>query len=202
MLLEAAAAGQPPPADGSTEIISPPTGRAEAAVVAFTAHHVVATNLGESEVRDALTEDDIAAAMRAPFLAWLGGRLGCRPGMLDLVLVARGVAESPPPANPTLDHSRVQRARAYRDDVKVYGDADGFVTVGRGLAGRHEVTVEVAPSLRGMGLGRQLAARARGLVPVNESLYAQVSPGNVASVRAFLAAGFEPIAAEVLFLSH
>jgi len=31
-------------------------------------------------------------------------------------------------------------------------------------------------------------------------LFAQVSPGNVASMRAFLAAGYRPLCAEVLFL--
>ena len=45
-----------------------------------------------------------------------------------------------------------------------------------------------------------LAAAARGLVPAGEHLFAQVAPGNVASLRAFLAAGYRPIGAEVLFL--
>jgi hypothetical protein len=33
-------------------------------------------------------------------------------------------------------------------------------------------------------------------------LFAQVSPGNTASVRAFLAAGYQPICSEVLFLKR
>jgi hypothetical protein len=200
-LLDDAASGRPPPPDGATEVIPPPAGRAEA-VVAFTAHHVVATRLEEAAVRAALAPDDIAAAMQAPFLAWLGSRLGCAPGMVDLVLVAKGAPDSPPapPLASTLDHARVERSRTYRDDVDVYGDANAFMTVGRGLAGRLEVTVEVTPSQRGGGVGRRLAASARSLVPVDEPLYAQVSPGNVASLRAFLAAGFTPVAAEVLFL--
>ena len=45
-----------------------------------------------------------------------------------------------------------------------------------------------------------MAAAAVTLVPEGEPLFAQVSPGNVASVRAFLAAGYRPICSEVLFL--
>jgi hypothetical protein len=36
------------------------------------------------------------------------------------------------------------------------------------------------------------------MVPRDEPLFAQVTPGNVASVRALLAAGYTPIASEVL----
>jgi len=74
--------------------------------------------------------------------------------------------------------------------------------LGRGLAGRWEVAVEVAPEHRGQGLGRALARAAPALVPSGEPLFAQVSPGNVASVRAFLAAGYRPICSEVLFLKE
>jgi RimJ/RimL family protein N-acetyltransferase len=34
---------------------------------------------------------------------------------------------------------------------------------------------------------------------VSEPLWAQVAPANVASLRAFLAAGYRPVGAEVLF---
>ena len=43
-----------------------------------------------------------------------------------------------------------------------------------------------------------LARAARHLVPAGEPLWAQVAPANAASVRAFLAAGFTPVGAEVL----
>jgi hypothetical protein len=36
-------------------------------------------------------------------------------------------------------------------------------------------------------------------VPPGEPLWAQVSPANVASLRMFLAGGYRPVAAEVLF---
>jgi RimJ/RimL family protein N-acetyltransferase len=38
------------------------------------------------------------------------------------------------------------------------------------------------------------------LVPGDRPLWAQVHPGNAASVRAFLAAGYRPVGAEILFL--
>jgi len=73
--------------------------------------------------------------------------------------------------------------------------------IGRGVAGRMEMAYEVAPAARGHGLGRRLAGAASTLVR-DEPVFAQVSPGNVASVRACLAAGYQPVASEVLFSSH
>ena len=75
---------------------------------------------------------------------------------------------------------------------------DGHVLVGRGLAGRWEMAFEVEPAARGAGLGRRLAAAAAGLVPAGELIWAQVSPGHPASLRAVLAAGYRPVCAEVL----
>jgi RimJ/RimL family protein N-acetyltransferase len=70
--------------------------------------------------------------------------------------------------------------------------------LGRGVAGRWEVGVEVEPGYRGKGLGRELAVAARHLVPGGAPLWAQIAPGNAASVRAFLAAGYRPVGAEAL----
>jgi hypothetical protein len=43
-----------------------------------------------------------------------------------------------------------------------------------------------------------LAAAARHLVPDGRPIWGQVAPGNAASLRAFLAAGYVPVGAEVL----
>jgi GNAT superfamily N-acetyltransferase len=95
-------------------------------------------------------------------------------------------------------HPRVERARRYRDELTVWG-ADGVVImIGRGVAGRYEVAVEVDPGWRGRGLGRSAMLAARHLVPAGQPLWAQISPGNAASVRTFLAAGYIPMAAEAL----
>jgi hypothetical protein len=48
-------------------------------------------------------------------------------------------------------------------------------------------------------LGRKVARAAAALVPAGEPLWAQVAPGNAASLRAVGAAGFVPVGAEVLF---
>jgi GNAT superfamily N-acetyltransferase len=61
------------------------------------------------------------------------------------------------------------------------------------------VAFEVEPDARGRGLGRRLAAAAVMVVPEGDVLYVQTAPANVASVRALLAAGFQPIGGEVLF---
>lgn len=45
----------------------------------------------------------------------------------------------------------------------------------------------------------RLAAAALGLVPAGAPLFAQVAPGNSSSLRAVLAAGYQPIGSEVLF---
>ena len=51
----------------------------------------------------------------------------------------------------------------------------------------------------GGAIRRALADAARSLSD-GEPVFAQVSPGNVSSLRAFLAADYRPIASEVLFL--
>jgi GNAT superfamily N-acetyltransferase len=204
-LLTDAAEGRFPPADFRVEVLSSPPGRSDA-VVAFSAHNVIAAGLGADEVRAHLPDDDPATPMSAPFLAWLGGRLDAPPGALDMVMVAPRSSEPGQRLSLATDaaggHARVERAQRYRSDVRIYrsDEGHGLVIVGRGLADRWEVSVEVEPAWQGRGLGRALAVAAASLVPAGEPLFAQVSPGNVASVRTFLAAGYRPICSEVLFL--
>jgi hypothetical protein len=203
-MLLAAAAGRFPPADGATEVVCSLPGRSDA-VIGFTGHHVIAADVSADEVLAHLPTDDIGAAMDVRFLTWLGQRLGSAPGMLDAVLAAGRLDGEPALILVEVrvaDHPRVRRALAYRSELRIYQDERHAVllTIGRGLAGRLEVSVEVDPARRDAGLGWALAEAARTLVPDDEPLFAQVSPGNAASVRAFLAAGFRPIGSEVLFL--
>jgi hypothetical protein len=97
-----------------------------------------------------------------------------------------------------LGHQRVARAQRYRTQVRVWRSDGGIVLVGRGLAGRWEVAVEVQRHARGQGLGRSLFAAARHLV--DGAVWAQVAPGNVASVRALLEADYRPGGAETLLV--
>jgi GNAT superfamily N-acetyltransferase len=139
------------------------------------------------------------------FLDRLGARLGAQPGIVDAVLAfpaAGRPAEAQLPLDPVdaSEHGRVQRSLRYRDDVQAYASDGGLLTIGHGLAGRVEVSIEVEPDSRSNGLGRALATAALALAPLGEAVFAQVSPGNAASLRAFLAAGYRPIGSEVLFL--
>ena len=203
-MLRDAAAGRFPPSDLAVEVIGSPGGRSDA-VVAFSGHNVVAANVDPRDVRAQLPHDDPGGPMGAAFLAWLGECLGTLPGSLDVVLVSDARADEAlalEPATGADAHARVERALAYRSDVRVFTDAGrrGVVILGRGLADRLEVSLELDPAHRGRGLGMELARAARALVTEGEPLFAQVAPGNVASLRAFLAAGYRPICSEVLFL--
>jgi GNAT superfamily N-acetyltransferase len=80
------------------------------------------------------------------------------------------------------------------------GSLDVVLAAG-GLGGEPplELRAEVDPGRRNRGLGRLLVAAARHLTPPGEPLFAQVAPGDAASLRVVEAAGFRPIGAEVLF---
>ncbi len=78
------------------------------------------------------------------------------------------------------------------------GDERGFVTIGSGLVGRTELSVELLDVEHGRGAGRDLIRAGLAAIPVDTLVFAQVAPGNAASLRAFLAAGFVPIGSEVL----
>jgi GNAT superfamily N-acetyltransferase len=200
-----AARGRPPLPDGAVEVLPPLPGPVDAAVVAFTAHSYLVADVDPELARSRLRDGDPGAATRPAFLTWLAGQLGAHAGQLDAVLVAPGLDGTPllelEPRTDLERHHRVARASRYRRDLRVFaspGDG-GLLVVGRGLAGRWEAAFEVDPERRGHGLGRALALAARHLVPDGEPLFVQVSPGNAASLRAVLAAGYRPLGSEVLF---
>jgi GNAT superfamily N-acetyltransferase len=206
-VLLAAADGRPPAPDCSVELLPPPPGPVHA-VLSFTAHSYVAAPVEPERLRARLRPDEPGAATRPAFLSWLAGELGRTAGHIDMLLAAGHLDGTPPldlePRDDLAAHPRVIRANRYRNDLSVFADRkdDGVVLLGRGLAGRWEVAFEVEPDHRGRGLGTRLAIAARHLVPPDASLFAQVTPGNVASVRALLAAGYTPVASEVLLADH
>ncbi|MEY2454679.1 MAG: hypothetical protein QOD92_4253 [Acidimicrobiaceae bacterium] len=206
-ILTEAAYGRPPVADGDITVLPALPGPRHC-VVAFTAHHVMAAEIDEDTIRQRLDPGDLSQPLSAPFLLFLAGWLGASPGPIDMLMVAPpGDHELPLYARDDLvDHPRVQRAGRYRRELTVYahrehGEPDGILVIGRGVAGRWEMAYEVAPTARDCGLGRRIA-RAAGRFVDDEPLFAQVTPGNVASVRACLAAGYVPIGSEVLFSPH
>lgn len=202
-LLAGVARGRFPPPDGSVTVLPQPSAR-DAGVFGFTAHAVIAADLDPAWVRAQLPPGDLSAPLAPAFLARLAERIGRRVNGIDVLFAARPLPGPPPLAlapAPASHHPRVLRAQRYRDHVRAWETPDGLVVLGSGVAGRWEVSVEVAPGARGKGLGRELAAAARHLIPGGAPVWAEVSPGNAASVRAFLAAGYTPVGSEALLIA-
>jgi hypothetical protein len=127
--LEAAARGEPPPADGAVETLPAPPGPAMA-IVAFTGHHVVASSAPEDWVRAQLPPGDLRAPMSARFVNALADRVGARPDSVDVVLAAPGLGGAAALTECARDaHPRVERAHAHREDVRVFEDASGHAVV-------------------------------------------------------------------------
>jgi GNAT superfamily N-acetyltransferase len=204
-ILDTAAAGQFPAADGSVVVLPQPSER-DAGVISLTGFAVIFAAADPGWVTAQLPPGDLSGPLSASFLHALSERLGRHSHSIDMLTCADSLAGPPPQtaglteltASAGAAHTRIVRARQYRDDVRAWQAPGGVVMIGRGVAGRYEVAVEVDPAHRGRGLGASLAIAARHLVPAGTPLWAQIAPANAASVRAFLAAGFRPIGAEAL----
>ena len=204
-LLRDAAAGRFPPADGGVTVLPQPSAR-DAGVFGFTAHAVVFADVDADWVRAQLAPGDLGAPLQPPFLQALCAKTGRVAGSIDMLCCAPSLDGEPPAGLTPVDlgggvswhHPRVERAFSFRDEVRAWETDSGVVLLGRGVAGRSEAAIEVDPDRRGRGHGRALATAARHLVPPGEAVWAQVAPANGASVRAFLAAGFIPVGAEIL----
>jgi hypothetical protein len=200
-----AARGRFPAFDGAVEVVPSPGPPCDA-LVAFTGHYVLAADVDADEVAARWP----AGALTLPFapasLVWLAARIGRTPLTHDALLVTVGDGTGAPAwleRDDAFSHARVDEAAQFRAIEGIWTDGRGnLVMVGRGLCGRWEVGYEVAPEHRNEGLGRRLVAAGRGLVPAGEPLWAQVAPGNAASLRSTLAAGFAPVGAEVLFATR
>ena len=167
------------------------------AIVCFTGHAVIATRLTIDELGEP-APDGYGSALhpRVQLLMANNGVIGVN----DVTLVAHGIGGQPDLARTEQwnDHPRVAHARALRSGVAVYGDGSGFITIGEGLAGRNEMSIEVKHDLQDSGAGRRLIHGARQMTPRGSHVYAAVSPGNARSLRAFLSQGFTPIGSEVI----
>ncbi len=195
-LIRRAADGVFPPVDGLVDVVPPYRAGVEA-VVSFTGHALVATAL-PLEALVAAGADGFGGATSPPVVALLAATDGL-VGVLDALLVAPGTGGGRLPERPDLaDHLRAQHARLWRSDVRVFGDERGLVTFARGIGGLPELSFEVPPEQRGRGSGRALLHEGRALVPAGEPVLAAVAPGNAASLRSLLAAGFVPIGSVLL----
>lgn len=204
-VLDQVEAGRFPPADGTIRVIPQPSPE-QAAVVAFTAHILIVADVEPEWALAMLPPGDLAEPMNPPFLSALSERLKRRVNCVDMFMYAPALPGDPPLALERIDddsHPRVRRAHVYRSDVSVWQANGGVLILGRGLAGRWEVAFEVDEAHQGRGLGRLLAQSARHLLPQGTpGLWAQVSPGNAASVRTLLAAGYLPVGSEALLVTH
>lgn len=195
-----------PTPDLSISVVPAPSER-ELCVAAFTAHIVIAADVSPEWVAGLIPDGDLSAPLNPPFLRALEQLTGRRVNAIDQLLLAPAIVD---PAERRVateglielterGHPRIERAWRYRDDVRAYVDPyGGLVLTGRGVAGRLEVALEVPESSREKGHGRRLALAARALIPPDTHIWSQVSPGNAASTRTFLAADYKPVGAEAL----
>jgi hypothetical protein len=95
------------------------------------------------------------------------------------------------------EHQRAQFAARIRDRRRVLGYADrersALAILSTGLAGLTELSFELEPGRRGGGQAAALIRAALACVPQGDLVLAAAAPGNVASVRALLTAGFTPV---------
>jgi GNAT superfamily N-acetyltransferase len=203
-LLGAVERGAFPPADAGLTLLRQPNPR-DASVFSLTGHIYVIADVDQSWLDGHLRPGELAEAYGPAFLGAICAKLDRRVNAIDLLAVApAGSAPGGPELDLTpvvgLDHPRVHRANRYRTDCRVFTVPGGVLVLGRGFGGRWEVAIEVDPANRSRGLGRSLAAAARRLAPAGVQLWAQITPGNAASVRAFLAAGYRPVGQEALLV--
>ena len=198
-LFTAAAAGRFPAVDGGVTYFGRPA-PGLSAVVCVTGHAFVASDLSADALAD-LHLDGFGRALAPEVLLRLAGDDGVI-GVIDALVVAHATGPQPstaplPPRRDLAGHPRVRYAASLRQDVQVFGDERGFITLSSGLAGRRELSIELL-SVAGAGAGRALLQAALALDPPGTPVFAAISPGNARSLRCFLAAGFVPIGSEVI----
>jgi hypothetical protein len=190
-VLTDAVGGRFPAADGSVVVV-PPWQDGVEAVVVLTGHAVIATTLPLDAVL-AAGADGFGGATLPPLLTLMagdGGEVEC----LDVLLGARGTGGRRLPRSPALeDHPRARHARHWRANVRVHGDDRGLLVLADGVAGLPQLSYEVPPDRRGSGNGRALLTDGLSLLPRDAPVLTAVAPGNAASLRAVLAAGFTPL---------
>ena len=206
-LIAAAAAGQFPDPDGSWQRV-PPWRPGLEAVISFTGHAVFAIRADiPGKLLTSLGADGFGGAHDPRLISAVAGPDGWID-CLDLLLAARGTGHPETPARlvdrPDLaEHPRARFAAALRDQPRVLGYPDparsALATLSRGLAGLTELSFELEPARRAQRAGPDLVSAALSAVPAGQLTVAAAAPGNAASVRALLAAGFVPLGSVQLF---
>jgi hypothetical protein len=199
-IIQDADAGRFPAADGGWSRV--PTWRdGVEGIVCFTGHAVFAVGSDISHGRIAgLGADGFGGAAHPRLLSGLAGPAGWI-GSQDALLAGHGTGEGGEAAlvpRPDLSsHPRAQYAASMRDTPRTYGYPDparsAVAILSTGLAGLTELSFELEPDRRGGGQATGLIRAALATLPSGELVVAAVTPGNAASLRALLAAGFTPL---------
>lgn len=206
-LIAAAAAGRFPAADGGWRRV-PPWRPGLEAIIAFTGHAVFAVQPDiTGHLLASLGADGFGGAHDPRLITALAGPGGWIDS-LDILMAARGTAR--PGVTPALadrpdlaGHPRAEFTAGIRDHPRVVGYQDphrsALAVISTGIAGLTELSFELEPGHRGAGGGARLASEVLSTVPSGQIAVAAVAPGNAASVRALLAAGFKPLGSLQLF---
>jgi hypothetical protein len=199
-IIRDADAGRFPAADGGWSRVPPwRASRGGEGIVCFTGHAVFALGSDVSHERIAeLGADGFGGATHPRLLCGLTGPGGWI-GTQDALLAGHGTGEGGEAAlvpRPDLSsHPRAQYAASIRDTPTLYGypDRSALAILSTGLAGLTELSFELEPDRRGGGQATALIRAALATLPAGELVVAAATPGNAASVRALLAAGFTPL---------
>lgn len=194
-LIHDVTAGRYPPVDGGWHQV--PQWRPDiGAVLAFTGHAVFAFDRLDADRLTELGADGYGGAHDPRIISELAGATG-EIDCLDMLTARQGTGAGSGlvPRPDLVDHPRVQLAHRIRSDVRTWGypESTTVVTISSGVAGLTELSFEMDPRLRGRGGSAALLTDALALVPAGELVIACVAPGNVASLRALLHAGFAPL---------
>jgi hypothetical protein len=203
-LIADAAAGQFPAADGGWERV-PPWRTGLEGIFSFTAHAVLALAPDLTDQRLAeLGADGLGGGTHPRLITALAGPDGWIDS-LDVLLSGRGAG----PAGPLVErpdlaaHHRARFAAGLRDRARILGYPDpgrsALAIVSSGVAGLTELSFELEPDRRGAGRGTTLIRDALRTIPAGRLVIAAVAPGNAASLRALLTAGFTPLGSMQLF---
>ena len=200
-VLSRAVDGDFPAVDGGWRRVEPWRSGVEG-VVAFTGHAYLAV---DDEISDGtlsgLGPDGFGGASNPRLVSRLAGSGWI--DALDIVLVARGTGGEPTlvPRSDLRNHPRAEHATSVRSDVATFGyaapDDHTLVTLSTGLGGLPEVGLETDPAKD--HVGADVVRDALTLLPEGEVVVAACAPGNARALRAFLSAGFEPVASVQLW---